>query len=324
MKGKASDADWGIRGSAFFQYEVSIQALSEIKSPENLPDGGFKVEEVRTFLKVSDSVSASDTDFSLALDTLPVSTIQTACALGGMFFPALAPYATSVEVGLEGVRELDGMGIKDALRKFDLELPPELKQQVDQFAGKELQKWMGNTRSINGKSYLITYYSDKSGNPMHMSFRYSDGTDVTDEDELMLLHRANAFINSELLPDINCKPGDSWEVKAEDVQELFDPYVEGDYAGSIEVRRIADTTNGEWSLELLPGVIRVSSSGSTTGSLNVKGGTAQVELKAYSVNNLYVSGTGNLNKLSKHHLLFNARFDGACQFEGRIVSELLP
>ena len=324
MKGKAADADWGIRGSAYFLYEVSIQALSEIKSKEKLGNGGFKVEEVRTFLKVHDSVTVSDTDFSLALDTLPISTIQSACAVGGLF-PPLLPYAVAAEEGLEGVRQLDGMGIKDALKKINLELPAELQQHIDQYASKQLQKWMGNTRSINGKSYLFTYYTDKSGSPMHMTFRYSDGADVTDEDELMLLQRANAFINSELLPDVNSKPGASWEVKAEEVQELFDPYVDGNYAGSIRVTRKEDAPNGEWTLELSPGVIRVlSPTGSTTGSLNLKEGTAQIELEAYSVNNLFASGTANVSKLSKHHLLFNARFDGACQFEGRIVSDLLP
>lgn len=321
MTGKASDADWGIRGGANFLYEVTIVAESTIESKEKMDGGGFKVEEIRTFKKVHDSVTASDVDFTLALDTLPISTIQGIVAVGGFFWPVTAGTAV---LGLEKMKEFDGKGIKDALNALGIELPQEVKKEIESFAGGELRKWMGKTRRISGKSYRITYYNAESGNPMLITFRNADGSEVTDEEELMLLRRANAFVNSDLLPDTNCKPGDKWSVKVEDMQELLDPYVEGDFAGSVTVTRTADKKPGEWSLDLSPATIRVlSPSGSTTGTLNLEEGAAQVELDAYSVNDLILSGTGNLSKLSKHHLLFNARFDGACKFQGRITTKLL-
>ena len=321
MTGRASDADWGIRGGANFLYEVTIEAESTIESKEKMDGGGFKVEEIRTFKKVQDSVTASDVDFSLALDTLPISTIQSIVAAGGIIWPVTA---VAVDAGLEKMKDYDGKGIKDALNALGIELPQQVRKEIESFASGELRKWMGKTRRISGKSYRITYYNAESGKPMLITFRNADGSDVTDEEELMLLRRANAFVNSDLLPDINCEPGDNWKVDVEDMQELLDPYVEGDFAGSVTVTRTADKKPGEWSLGISPAIIHVvSPSGGTTGTLNLEEGSAQVELDAYSVNDLIISGTGNLSKLSKHHLLFNARFDGACKFQGHIVTNLL-
>ena len=72
MTGRGRDAKWGIGKLANFQYTVCVEAQSEILSKETLPTGKIEVHEKRTFLRVYDSIVASDVDFVLALDTLPI------------------------------------------------------------------------------------------------------------------------------------------------------------------------------------------------------------------------------------------------------------
>ena len=73
ITGKGRDVKWGVGKQTNFQYTVFVEAESRILSKETLPTGKIEVHEKRTFQKVTDSVIASDVDFVLALDTLPVN-----------------------------------------------------------------------------------------------------------------------------------------------------------------------------------------------------------------------------------------------------------
>ena len=42
--------------------------------------------------------------------------------------------------------------------------------------------------------------------------------------------------------------------------------------------------------------------------------------KLLIVNDLFVEGKANLQKLSRHHWLFTARISGECDFQGRVVT----
>ena len=83
---------------------------------------------------------------------------------------------------------------------------------------------------------------------MSVKFTCEDGTDVTNDEELMILRRVNTFIDSHLAPNPNCKPGDSWDVPVNCVQEVFAPYVEGTYSGKATFVRKENEPNGDWSM----------------------------------------------------------------------------
>ena len=71
MTGTGQDAKWGIGKKANFRYTARVEAKSEILSKNTFPTGKIEVIEKRTFIKVYDSVVASEVDFVLALNTLP-------------------------------------------------------------------------------------------------------------------------------------------------------------------------------------------------------------------------------------------------------------
>ena len=99
------------------------------------------------------------------------------------------------------------------------------------------------------------------------------------------------------------------------MQEAFDPYVEGSYSGEVRATRKSNEENGAWRIELSPSTIDVvNDNGNTTGHLNLENGHALVDPKLLIVNDLFVEGKANLQKLSRHHWLFTARISGE---EGR-------
>ena len=156
---------------------------------------------------------------------------------------------------------------------------------------------------------------------MYVKFTYKDGREVTDKEEQMVLKRVNAFIDYNMVPNTDCMPGDNWVIQARDMQEVFDPYVEGTYSGSVRALRKANTQNGDWMIELSPSVIDVvNDNGNTTGHMNLERGYAAINPKLVSINDLFVEGKAKLEKLSKHHWLFQSRISGECSFQGKVVT----
>ena len=159
---------------------------------------------------------------------------------------------------------------------------------------------------------------------MMVDFKNEDGSDITDEEEQMVLKRVNAFIDYHLVPDRGCNPGDIWTVYAEDMQELFDPFVKGKYVGRIKVFRKSNAPNGDWVIEMRPGMVNIiGEGGSSTGSLRITRGEAKMDPANVSLNNLFAEGTVQMQKLTRHHLLFTAKVDGWCKFQGRVITEPL-
>ena len=70
-----------------------------------------------------------------------------------------------------------------------------------------------------------------------MRFAHEDGSTDLTEEEYLVLRRANAFMDSQLMPDRNCSPGSEWTVDAADFDSLLDPFVDGSYDGSVTVAR---------------------------------------------------------------------------------------
>lgn len=328
MTGKGRDAKWGLGKLANFQYTVRVEAKSEILSKKTLPTGKIEVHEKRTFIRVYDSIVASDVDFVLALDTLPVNELSKAINATGVLISSWSgnPAAGTAIIAAknmlyQNLEKVDGKGLRALLGLVGISPSVNFEEKLNELAGSQLTKAIGMMRTISGKSYLINYLQEVSGQPMMVDFKNSDGSEITDEEEQMVLKRVNAFIDYHLVPDKNCSPGDNWTVYAEDMQELFDPFVDGRYTGKISVVRKTNAENGDWVIAMRPGTVNIiGEGGTTTGSLRIESGNAKMDPKSVSLNDVFVEGTAKMQKLSRHHLLFTAKIDGWCKFQGRAIT----
>ena len=329
LKGHGEDAKWGLTKTATFICTGIVIADSEIVSKEALPDGKIRITEIRTFQTVQDSIVVSDVDVKLALfDTLPLKTFSSMVDAAAIVWTSMTGDAESSAAVLTGknyvgkkLRDIDGTGIRSLLGATGLEAPEAVRETFDRIAGAAFRKALGGIRPISGKSYKIMYYQEASGKPLYVRITYSNGEEVTDEEEQMVLKRINAFIDYDVVPDMNCEPGDVWTVETRNIQELFDPYAEGSYSGAIAVERKVNTPEGDWDLQLKPSVINVINAGNTTtGYYNLHRGYARINPEQATVSELFGTGTARMQKVSKHHWLFTARINGECEFQGKLVS----
>lgn len=326
--GRGEDAQWGIARTMNFQYTAFVIAESEILNKKTLPNGYVRVEEKRTFKNVSDSLCVSDVDFQLRLDTLPVKQ-----------FSQMVDAAAALYVGLTGdlvsagtivsqnrywqgmLKTVDGKSLRSLLGLGGIEVPEAIETYLEKFSNAQIRRAMGGVRSISGKEYHFNWIQNKAGSPMYVHFTYPDGTEVTEEEERLILKRVNTFIDSHIAPNPECKPGDSWEVSAECLQEVFDPYVDGTYTGAMTFKRSDDDENGLWNMTIQPGKLEIrNDQNAVTGRVTVQNGYAKVSPKETRLEEMFVEGKAMLQKLTSHHWLFTARIEGECTFQGRILS----
>lgn len=326
--GRGSDAKWGVAKVMNFRYNVNVKATSQIVSREPLSSGLYKVEEIRTFDEVVDGLLVSDFDLQIRLDTLPVDTFFQFMDIVTTIYTFTTgdlPTGALVKAGeayvKEKLKKIDGQSLRDMLKTAGLEIPSELDKYINMLINASMLQAMGGARDISGKKYKLTWYQDEAGQPFFFKYSYKNGSEVTNESEKLILKRINTFIDYYLAPNSNCKPGDSWTVSADKIQDAFDPFVDGVYIGSIGVKR-NQNEGADWKLELLPSEIHVRSEveNETTGELKIEGGYAKLEPKSVTLKELFVEGTANLRKVSNHHILFTARIEGDCKFQGRLFS----
>lgn len=340
ISGRGEDANWGFSKTANFQYTADVISDSEVLEKNVLPGGKIKVTELRTFRHVADSMVASDADFKINLkDTVNIKAISKAIDVAAGLWTAGTGDVTTAggvkvvkdfaEKQLENIEGQSVSGIAKRIGEFlgfEGDAQTLVQKGLDKLAGAKLTKALGNVRKISGKSYLVSYYQEADGQPLHATFKNEDGSDIFDEEEQMVLKRVNSFMNYALVPDKKCRPGDTWKADASDFQELFDPFVDGEYRGTLKLKREADNADGDWIVSAAPAEIRIVSvsgtgNGKSTGALQLKHATATLDPKTITLKRMEVDGDARLTKLSKHHWLFTAKLSGDCAFEGVLFVE---
>ncbi len=331
LSGRGESGDWGVSGVANFKYTIIVIAESIIDSKEILPGGEIKVTETRTFKTVQDSLVISDVDMKLDISLLPIDEFSTAIdwtVRGWEAITGNVVIGESVTMGKDYLKRvlqnLDGTSVRSLLGACGLSPSKEIERQINQTVQSSVLKAFGGIRSISKKSYKITYYQKSSGEPMYVKFTYSDGKPVTENDEKMVLRRVNAFIDYNLVRNRDCMPGQSWNINAADMQEVFDPYADGSYVGIVKATRKANNEKGEWVVALSPTTIDIiNDSNNTTGHMNLAHGVAIVNPELVSVTELSVGGMGQGQQVNRHHLLFRARIAGECDFSGKMITTVL-
>ncbi len=327
--GRGENANWGLKGMYSFVLTYSVVCHAEIIKKEETALGEVKVLEKRTYETVKQELQLSKIDVALALrETLPIQGVShlvdvvsdalAACGLPG----TSGILQRGGEMLYKAVEGHDGKSIRGILGMFGFDLSPKLEKQINEFVQNTV-KGILKTHELEGKSYLITYYQDKdSGAPLRIDFTYADGTKIKTEEEWLVLRRANVFMDSKVIPDKNCSPGDSWQMDSADFDCLLDPFVEGSYCGEVEVVRLDDDADGNWQLSIKPGTISIlSDRGRGSGEVQLDEGRCIVDGRRAYVKAMTVTGKGAMKHLTKHHLLFRSRFEGECGFRAVMTTE---
>lgn len=322
--GRAENANWGIKGVGSFVLTYALDCDAEIEEKEKTPGGEIKVVERRTFHQCRQQLEVFDTDVRLSLyDTLPLEGLFGVIKCVGELFesPLIGEGADIVD---ETFKSIDGTSAVKCLEAVGVDIKP-IQNVIDTVVTTTVSGLL-KTMDIEGKSYRITYYQDKdTGKPLRVIFTYADGSPVKSVEECLVLRRANAFLDAQAVPDKNCHPGDTWTVDTSGFECLLDPYVDGAYCGDVTVERLKDDSDGDWRVGLKPcNVYMKSDAGRTTGEINLTSGEAKVDADNVFVKAMQVSGKGHLKNLTPHHLLFNSRFEGDCEFRGVMTTERLP
>jgi len=323
--GKADWAEKGgeIRGS--YLYTVTVKAKSEVLKDKNHVDektGTIHIEEKRTFLESRPTLSLSDIDAALALNTLPVDQAHEWAMRAGSIATTIAAKmgrletATTIGVGMAAVegwyraaKQIDGASVRGILGIFGVEVP----STVDKYVSERIKKiiegkfeWLhAQINSIEGKSFIIAYDQEANGKPLDVTYRNTDGSRISDE-EWEILRQANLFLDQNVVPDARCEVGDSWKVWADEVQDLFGIAADGRAEGQIRVKRVADQPNKDWTLDLAEAEIAFrSDNGTISGTMKFKTGNGIVDHKAASVRSIHATATGDIRSLSKtRHAMF--------------------
>ena len=316
-KGRGEHAKWGLKTSGMFVLNYVIECRAKILSKKKTPLGDIEVVEKRTYDKMKQILQVSDTDVGLALsECLPMKMVTAACAwTAGLF--GVEPTAAGAAVAT-GVRFVDGKSVKALLGAFGGDLGAEITSKIDEFVKHKVNDIL-KTGELEGKTYIITYVQDhEDGRASNMRFAHEDGSTDLTEEEYLVLRRANAFMDSQLMPDRNCSPGSEWTVDAADFDSLLDPFVDGSYDGSVTVARKDNDENGNWVLELDPSVVKIKSKNKTTGSVELRSGRAYLDGTTLMPKTVQIIGRGEMECLTRHHLLFKARLAGKCEFDAKI------
>lgn len=335
--GKAEKADWGIKGMASFILTSYVDCDVEILKKEETSGGEIKVVERRTFTTAKQELKVSEADVALSLyDTLPLDKVLGAVKTIGIIMmklgePDVAAAGASMLGGATAtdavLKSVDGKSAREVLGAYGTTIPKGIEEKVNEFIEQEVK--ISNPVKISdiaGRSYVITYYQDKDTGarkapPLRVDIRRADGNGELSDEEWAILRRANAFLDCQVA-DAECRPGDSRKVNAADFECLFDPYVDGSYSGSVTIERTDDMENGDWHLRLRPGSIAiVADNGASAGEVRLESGEAQIDKDSNVVKSMIVMGKASAKKLSTHHMLFNARMGGMCNFRAMLTSE---
>ena len=341
-------ADWAEKGGQIrggYLYTVTVKAKSEVEMSKIFTDettGTIHVEESRTFLESRPTLSLSDIDAALALDTLPVEQAHEWAIRAGSIATTIAAKmgrletAATIGVGMAAVegwyrvaKNIDGTSIRGLLGIFGVDVPGP----IDVYVGERIKEimegkfdWLhSQIDSIEGKSFIIAYDQEASGKPVDVTYRNADGSPISDA-EWEILRQANLFLDQNVVPNTNYEIGDSWTVWADEVQDILGIAGDGRAEGQIRVKRTADQSNGDWTLDLAEADIAFrSDDGTLGGRMKFKDGNGIVDHENVSVRSLHATATGDLRSMSKtrHTLLFDfvKRFRGNANLRFTLTTE---
>jgi hypothetical protein len=180
-----------------------------------------------------------------------------------------------------------------------------LKSGAQSYVDGQVQTW-GQLDSLSGKTVRIIYEDGKGV----VALERVRG-DLSPSEDNFVRHTA-VLSDCFILPDIDVKPGQEWSVDAAQLSSLVDPSLRGIPSGRVTVRREADepATGKRYArLSIQEGTVQLDNSDNKTdriGSFSPSG-TLRFNLSDDFMEQADLTGHMRLERLSKDHLLFEAR-----------------
>lgn len=346
IKGRAEDAKWGWSKVSDVVYCFVVKSKSEILSNKPLKNNGRVIVEKRSYEKAMDRLLVTPVDFKLRLDTIPMDEIRQLLDITAVLTNNLALQKSS-DYLFGKLKELDNKSLGKIFEKILKDKSVKNAKVID-FIKRAFMNEVVLIKEFQGirnlikeqkNTFKITWYFDEDGNVTDVIFRHENGSLVTDEETNLIIRRGTLLIDYGIteLSEKPLKDRATRYIKANDIQSIFDPFVDGNYCGLIKVEAHKVDQN-EWKLDVKKSRVTVESkSGTTTkttGELDVTKGSVIISnvnkentMNVFDLKNsnfeACVEGNAQMVHLSNHHWLFKAKFSGDCKFRGEMTSKVI-
>ena len=331
VTGKGTKAGYAMAGDVSFYYLMKTVATSKIEDKDESESGKIKVTEIRSFSEATEAMKVSDVNLRVDLSTVPIDAIEnTGYLIGGLvslFSPnAGADIVENVAEFRNCIDAIDGANAKpvfDICKNFGIDVQRIISEPVEGYLKGLLEEVHSKVNAVTGKSYRFIYWTDKAGEPIRVRYENVDKSPITVEEQ-NILNYVNLFIDCHVLPDKNCRPGDSWTINPASIGNMFGAVADdGTCSGEVRVRRRNDLQDGNWSLSIDPAIITFySKDRRPIGHANLRGGKGIGDGRRAILRELQIDGTGKLRKNeSDTYLLiyeFITKTEGDCQFRSTI------
>ena len=321
---------WGAAADAHFYYLLKLDAISKVESKEESSTGRIKVVETRTFREATEVVKVSDVRPRVDLSTLPIDHLeQTMYTLSSVVSLLGAP-KTGAQLAeatheFRGMMDsIDGTDAKPAfemISKFGIDIQKIIDSPVEEYLSGLMEDIHSHVNAVQGKSYRFVYWTEKSGEPVRVRYENIDHSPITSEEQAVLDY-VNLFLDCHILPDSNCRPGESWKVDASSFAAMFGAIAEGTCAGEVTVTRGNDLPDGNWTLDIAPATVSFySSEKRPVGNVKINGGKAIGDARKAVLKDLQIAGRGKLRRQSSRKLWmyeFATKIEGDCDFRSTI------
>jgi len=328
--GKGTLAAAGGAGDVTFYYLMKTVATSRIEDKEEFESGKIRVQEIRSFSEATEVMKVSDVNLRVDLSTLPLDAIEnTGYIIGGiaaLFDPELgADIAYNVADLRDTINSFDGSDAKpafDLLKGFGIDVQRIISEPVEDYLKRLLEEVHSHVNAVQGKSYRFVYWTDKAGEPLRVRYENVDHSPISLEEQ-NVLNYVNLFIDCHVLPDRNCRPGQSWTINPASIGTMFGAVADGTCSGEVRVRRGNDRPDGNWSLSVAPATITFySDDRRPIGNVKLGGGKGIGDGRLAVLRELQIDGTGKLRKKDSDTYFwfyeFITKTEGDCQFRSTI------
>ena len=339
ISGRGARSKNGYEVSCDFYYVTEVSYESQVMERSVTPAGEVRVVEARCYKQCNDQITVGDFDAKVVLDTLPIRQVQpyvstVAEFVGGFFGAPPGAGSAVVETCVKGLSAIDGVSVKQTMSfltgLFGEDMPEDIRKLPETLVGPEAKRIVDKVKTavqaVSGKEYIVTYYQSKSGEPLRISFKRADKSQLTMQ-EYKILREMNVFLSSNVVPSRGPSIGEEWDVEVGNLPCIFDSLSGGNNVkGTLKAKRLPDEPDGLWKVDLAGGRVAVlNENGMESGSFMIKNGCALADPSGKTLRAFQILGLGKLRveEAKKRFIVldFLERIDGDCEVRMTLSSD---
>lgn len=302
VTGQASKKDWGIKGTAYFEYIYAVESTGKI-----VKNDGLTIIEQRKFGKVQENLIASGYEIRVELPEQLGIVFETLESFGGKI-GTVGTVAKGITDVVNNVQLPVSKSLVDAARQagFFSKLPDLDPQRFEQEI--KLFTQGPDNRLLEGKTVEIIF---REGVGVASIIPIECGLTQREEDVIV---RTNFVMDHYLFPDRKVEPGADWQVDGSVFAGFLDPRLNGKVGGHVTVMRTPDfvDVDGKVSkkLKVVNGQIVVTDEAATsniTGQITGLRGVCVLPDDHGIVTSAQLHGYAEYRNVSRDHLLFESQ-----------------